>query len=69
VTFKQFPILFTYKKESEQKEKELTCYQSYNPYVKIVPHPELIGRCIMVDQAGMTDVAMAAEKLVEVFSA
>lgn len=62
--FKQFTVLFNYKKDSENLQKELVCHYRAEPYCKIVNHPDIEGRCIMVDASGVNEIKGTAEELV-----
>ena len=64
--FFKFPVVFSYKKDAEQLQKVTPCYRCFDPNVKVVDHPEADGQSVMVDDSGVTEVALTALQLVEV---
>lgn len=68
------PIVFTYEKtdadgKKTKDAKQLPLRLCLNPYIEIVPHPEIVGRSILVTNSGIKDVEMAADDLEAQFNA
>jgi hypothetical protein len=67
--FAEFPINFKYERDKKSFETVLDCHICFEPYIEIVPHPELVGRSILITQTGIKDVSLPAAELKERFLA